>query len=162
MVITGGEPLLAPDIEELTVQLKRRGAHITIETAATIFKPVAGDLISLSPKLANSTPWKRRKGEFAAMHEKRRLNYPVMQKFLDDYDYQLKFVVDRKPDIDEIRAVIEQLQHVDGVRVMLMAQGVKRAELNRKAKWLVESCKQYGFSYTPRLHIQLFGNRRGT
>jgi len=43
-----------------------------------------------------------------------------------------------------------------------MAQGVKQAELNRKAKWIVESCKQYGFSYTPRLHIQLFGNRRGT
>ena len=162
VVITGGEPLLAPDIAELTGELKQRGAHITIETAATIFKPVAGDLMSLSPKLANSTPWKRSKGEFAAMHEKRRLNYPVIQQFLDGYDYQLKFVVDRKPDIDEIRAVIAQLQHVDASRVMLMAQGVNQAELNRKAEWIVESCKQYGFSYTPRLHIQLFGNRRGT
>ena len=47
VVITGGEPLLAPDIEELTLQLRQRGAHITIETAATIFKPLAGDLISL-------------------------------------------------------------------------------------------------------------------
>ena len=92
----------------------------------------------------------------------RRLNFPVIQQYLDGYDYQLKFVVDGKPDIDEIRSIIAQLQHVDGARVMLMAEGVKQAELNRKAKWIVESCKEYGFSYTPRLHIQLFGNRRGT
>ena len=129
VVITGGEPLLAPDIEELTLQLRQRGAHITIETAATIYKPLAGDLISLSPKLANSTPWKKSKGEFAAMHEKRRLNYPVMQQFIDGYDYQLKFVVDRKKDLDEIRAVVDQLQHVDPAKVMIMAQGIKQEEL---------------------------------
>jgi len=162
VVITGGEPLLAPDIEELTLQLRQRGAHITIETAATIYKPLAGDLISLSPKLANSTPWKKSKGEFAAMHEKRRLNHPIMQQFIDGYDYQLKFVVDRKKDVDEVRAVVGQLQHVDAAKVMLMAQGIKQEELADKARWIVESCKRYGYSYTPRLHIQLFGNRRGT
>jgi len=162
VVITGGEPLLAPDIEELTHQLKQRGAHITIETAATIFKPLAADLISLSPKLANSTPWKRSRGQFAATHEKRRLNYAVMQKYLDGYDYQLKFVVDKKVDIDEVRAVVAELKYVDSARVMLMAQGIAQRELTAKSKWIVEACKQYGFSYTPRLHIQLFGNRRGT
>ena len=162
VVITGGEPLLALDIEELTLQLRQRGAHITIETAATIYKPLAGDLISLSPKLANSTPWKKSKGEFAAMHEKRRLNHPVMQQFIDSYDYQLKFVVERKKDLDEVRAVVDRLQHVDPAKVMLMAQGIKQEELADKARWIVESCKRYGYSYTPRLHIQLFGNRRGT
>jgi 7-carboxy-7-deazaguanine synthase len=162
VVITGGEPLLAPDIEDLTLQLRQRGAHITIETAATIYKPLAGDLISLSPKLANSTPWKKSKGEFAAMHEKRRLNHPVMQQFIDGYDYQLKFVVERKKDVDEVRAVVDRLQHVDPAKVMLMAQGIKQEELADKARWIVESCKRYGYSYTPRLHIQLFGNRRGT
>ena len=43
-----------------------------------------------------------------------------------------------------------------------MAQGIKQEELADKARWIVESCKRYGYSYTPRLHIQLFGNRRGT
>ena len=162
VVITGGEPLLAPDVVALTDQLKEHGSHITIETAATIFKPLTADLISLSPKLANSTPWKRSRGQFAAMHEKRRLNYPVMQKFIEGYDYQVKFVVDRKPDIDEVRAVVDQLKITDAAKVILMAQGVKPAVLRRKTQWIVAACKKYGFSYTPRLHIQLFGNRRGT
>lgn len=162
VVITGGEPLLAAEIDDLTLQLKQRSTHITIETAATIFKPLAADLISMSPKLANSTPWKRARGKFAAMHERRRLNCDVIQNYLDDYDYQLKFVVERREDFVEIGEMLNQLRNVDPARVMIMAQGTKNRELNRKAKWIVELCKQYGFSYTPRLHIQLFGNRRGT
>ena len=102
IVITGGEPLLAAEIQELAATLKRAGAHITIETAATIFKPVACDLVSLSPKLANSTPWQKQQGKFAEMHEKRRLNLEVIQKFIDGYDYQLKFVVDQRSDFNEI------------------------------------------------------------
>ncbi len=162
IVITGGEPLLAAEIQELAAALKRVGAHITIETAATIFKPVACDLVSLSPKLANSTPWKRQQGKFAQMHEKRRLDLDVIQKFIDGYDYQLKFVADQKRDFDEIRAILDQLKDVDSGRVLIMPQGKTSKELRRKARWIVELCKKNGFGYTPRLHIELFGNRRGT
>jgi 7-carboxy-7-deazaguanine synthase len=162
VVITGGEPLLAPEIEQLTQELKRQDKHITIETAATILKPVMCDLMSLSPKLANSTPWRRAGGQFAQMHERRRLNLPVIEKYLASYDYQLKFVVDRQQDFGEIGAILKQLKRVDPTRVMIMAQGTTPRDLRRKAKWIVEACKQYGYSYTPRLHIELFGNRRGT
>ncbi len=162
VVITGGEPLLAPQIEELTKELKRNGAHITIETAATIFKPVACDLISMSPKLANSTPWKREKGQFAKMHEMRRLNFAVMRKFLEGYDYQLKFVVERRRDFDEIGDLLDKLDRVDRTRVLVMAQGKTPGELRRKAKWIVKLCLKHGYGYSPRLHIDVFGNRRGT
>ena len=162
IVITGGEPLLAAEIQELAAALKRAVAHITIETAATIFKPVACDLVSLSPKLANSTPWRRQEGKFAQMHEKRRLDLDVIQKFIDGYDYQLKFVADQKRDFDEIRAILDQLKDVDSGRVLIMPQGKTSKELRRKARWIVELCKKNGFGYTPRLHIELFGNRRGT
>src|SRR5688572_19134083 len=77
VVITGGEPFLAPEIAELTQALEQSGAHITIETAATIFKSVSCDLLSMSPKLANSTPWKKQQGRFAKMHEARRLDLTV-------------------------------------------------------------------------------------
>ncbi len=162
VVITGGEPLLALEIEELTQELKRNGAHVTIETAATIFKPVACDLISLSPKLANSTPWKREKGKFAAMHEERRLNLDVIGKYLAGYDYQLKFVVERRQDFTEIRDLLDHFDGVDRTRVLVMPQGKTSGELRRKAKWIVELCKEHGYGFTPRLHIDLFGNRRGT
>ncbi len=114
MVVTGGEPLLARQIEELTDKLKQSGAHVTIETAATIYKPIAADLISLSPKLANSTPWKKAGGKFATMHEQRRLNLPVIQRFIENYDYQLKFVVERREDFVEIGALLDQLRRGSG------------------------------------------------
>ncbi len=162
IVITGGEPLLAPEIGALTGELKRDGAHITIETAATIFKPIAGDLISLSPKLANSTPWKRENGKFAQLHEKQRLNFTVIQKYLDSYDYQIKFVVAQKKDFDEIAQILDRLEAVDRCRVLIMAEGTTTRQLRAKASWIVELCKQYGYGFTPRLHIELYGNRRGT
>jgi 7-carboxy-7-deazaguanine synthase len=158
VVVTGGEPLLSHEIEELTARLKREGFHITIETAATIFKPVSCDLMSLSPKLANSTP----EGTFARMHEEHRLNVPVIQQFIDGYEYQLKFVADKKADFSEIEDILSKLKNVARSRVLVMPQGRTREELRERAPWIVELCKEHGFSYTPRLHIELWGNRRGT
>ena len=162
VVVTGGEPLLAGEIEDLTAKLKTLGSHIIIETAATLFKPVACDLISMSPKLANSTPWNRAKGKFAHMHETGRLNFEVMQQFIDGYEYQLKFVVNHPNDFAEIEEILGRLENVDSSRVLLMGQGKTARELRDKTKWIVKLCKEYGFGYTPRLHIELFGNRRGT
>jgi 7-carboxy-7-deazaguanine synthase len=162
VVITGGEPLLAPDIEDLTGRLKAGGAHITVESAATIFKPLICDLISLSPKLSNSTPWKRAGGKFALRHEARRINLAVIQKFVDRYDFQFKFVADQPRDLTEIQDILGALTNVDPARVLLMAQGKTRKELAEKAEWLAELCRRHGYGFTPRLHIELFGNRRGT
>jgi 7-carboxy-7-deazaguanine synthase len=162
VVITGGEPLLAGEIEALTEELARRKKHITIETAGTVFKPVRCDLISLSPKLANSTPWRRQRGKYARMHERRRLNLPVLQKYLDGYDYQLKFVVEDTKDFAEIGMLIDQLGNVDPARVLIMAQGTRKKQLADRARWIVAECLCRGYAFTPRLQIELFGNRRGT
>ena len=162
IVITGGEPFLAPEIEQLTRALQQSGVHITIETAATIFKPVSCDLLSMSPKLANSTPWKKAQGKFAKMHEARRLDFEVMRKFLDRYDCQLKFVVDRPSDFEELHEVVTRLKIAEPNRVLIMAQGTMPRQIRSKAQWIVESCKKFGYGYTPRLHIDLYGNRPGT
>lgn len=161
-VVTGGEPLLAREIEELTARLQRDGFHVTIETAATVFKPVACDLMSLSPKLANSTPWERDGGKFARMHEDSRLNIPVIRQFIGGYDYQLKFVVEKPADAAEIEDLLARLGPVDRNRVLLMPQGRTREELAARAPWIVELCKERGFRYAPRLHIELWGDKRGT
>lgn len=161
IVVTGGEPLLAPDIEELCAGLRRRGYHITMETAAVVFKEVACDLASLSPKLSNSIPYRREGGRWAARHDKQRLRLDVIQEFLERSDYQLKFVIEQAEDVEEARAIVEQLRGVDPAKVLLMPQGVCQEELTRRGPWLAEICKRYGYRYCPRLHIELYGNRRG-
>lgn len=161
-VVTGGEPLLAPEIEQLLDRLKREGFHITVETAATIFKPVECDLMSMSPKLENSTPWKRDGGRFAWMHEQRRLDLAVVEQYIARYDYQLKFVAEDEADFGEIEEILEKLESAERTRVLVMPQAQTRAELHERAPAIVELCKQHGFTYCPRLHLEIWDNVRGT
>lgn len=160
-VVTGGEPLVSAGIEELCAGLRQRGYHITVETAATVFKLVECDLASLSPKLSNSTPHHREGGRFAARHEGLRLRPEVIRAFLEHCDYQLKFVIDQPGDVAEVLQLLGELSAVDRSRVLLMPQGTTREELHQRGPWLIEECKTHGFRFCPRLHIELFGNRRG-
>ncbi len=161
VVVTGGEPLLCGEIEEMCAGLRELGRHITVETAATIFKPLACDLASLSPKMSNSTPHEREGGRFAQVHEKKRWRPDVIRAFMAHCDYQLKFVIDRPADLHEVIQALDEFENVEPERVLLMPQGVTRAELNERADWLVEFCLRHGFRYCPRLHIEMFGNTRG-
>ena len=161
-VVTGGEPMLVPEVVDLCAGLRERGYHVTIETAATVFRPAQCDLASLSPKLSNSTPWQREGGRWAARHDSQRLRLDVIRSFLDWCDYQLKFVIDRPEDVDEMLTLLEALPGVDRGKVLLMPQGVTREELARRGPWLADICKEHGFRFCPRLHIELYGNRRGT
>ena len=162
VVVTGGEPLIAPEIEELCCALRQRDCHITIETAATVFKPVECDLASLSPKLSNSTPWQREGGKHGERHERLRWQPHVVAAFMERSDYQLKFVIDQPGDVNEVLQLLGELPDVDHSRVLLMPQGVTSEELHTRGPWLIDECKKHGFRFCPRLHIELFGNVRGT
>jgi len=157
VVVTGGEPMIAPEIVELTGKLRARGLHITIETAGTVYKALACDLMSISPKLAHSTPT----GAWAATHERLRIQPDVLRTLMTAYDYQLKFVVAAPEDLDEIRKLVEQLAAERG-KVILMAEGINSEILRQRGQWLAEICKQEGFRFSPRLHVDLYGNTRGT
>lgn len=161
-VLTGGEPFIAPELPRLCQALRQSGYHITIETAAIALAELECDLVSLSPKLRNSTPHERESGRFAVQHEQQRLRLDVVRGLMERHDYQLKFVIDQPEDVDEVRALLDQLPSADRARVLLMPQGVTSEEIRTRALWLVEECKQHGFRYCPRLHIDLFGHRRGT
>ncbi len=161
-VVTGGEPMIQPEIAELTQGLVQEGFHVTIETAATVYRTISCDLASLSPKLSNSAPGERNGGRAAAQHDKLRLQVPVIQRFMDASEHQLKFVVDRPADVEEIDQLLRQLRGVEPDNVLLMPQGRTVAELDERSGWLAEICKQRGFRFCPRLHIMLYGNVRGT
>jgi 7-carboxy-7-deazaguanine synthase len=160
VVVTGGEPMIAEGIVELTERLKESGLHTTIETAGTVEKPVICELMSISPKLANSTPREREGGRWAAQHDRLRYQPHVLRKLMSDYNYQLKFVVTRPEDLAEIEVILEETG-ADRGRVVLMPEGSDAATLQGRARWLVEICKRENFRYGPRLHIDLFGNLRG-
>ncbi len=164
VVLTGGEPMIAPGIRELAAELKKSGYHITVETAATIAPDgIACDLASLSPKLKNSAPDARLDEAWRKKHEALRWQPDVVRAWLDGHDYQLKFVVAQLADVDEIEALLGQLgREVPRARVLLMPEGTTVAALRAKAGWLGELCKVRGYRYAPRLHIELYGNRRGT
>ena len=155
-VVTGGEPMIAPGIVPLTERLREAGMHITVETAGPIFEPVACDLMSISPKLSNSTP----EGPFRAQHDRLRIQPEVLGRLMARYPYQLKFVMQRPDDLPEVRALVEALA-ADPERVILMPEGTDRKSLGERSVWLAEICKQEGFRFSPRLHVDLWGNRRG-
>ncbi|HEV7300957.1 MAG TPA: 7-carboxy-7-deazaguanine synthase QueE [Tepidisphaeraceae bacterium] len=162
-VLTGGEPMIMPEIVALAAALKERGYHITIETAATVYKPIAVDLASLSPKLSNSTPHEREGGRFAIAHERQRLNVQVIQQFIDaSPDFQLKFVVANEQDLTEISDLLAQLNGWHPADVLLMPEGIDAATLAGRAGWISDICKRTGYRYCPRLHVELYGNTRGT
>lgn len=155
-VVTGGEPMIAPAIGELTRALRAAGFHITIETAGTVLADVACDLMSISPKLANSTP----EGLFAQQHERLRLQPGVLTTLMQSFPYQLKFVVREPGDMPEIKALVEALG-AGREHVILMPEGIDREVLRERGLWLTEICKESGFRFSPRLHVDLYGNRRG-
>jgi 7-carboxy-7-deazaguanine synthase len=145
--------------------LDQAGRHITIETAGTL--PPDGvpcDLASLSPKLRNSTPEAAQFGAaWTERHEKNRFQPSVIRDWCAHYDHQLKFVVAEARDLGEIESMLADLRTATPPEnILLMPEGRTVEEIRALAPQIVEWCKPRGWRYCPRLHIELFGNRRGT
>ena len=179
VVLTGGEPMIAPDLPELAAFLKKQKKHITIETAGTILpNGIPCDLASISPKLSNSTPPPERDSAWTKKHEASRLQPEVISEWIRKYPVQLKFVVSSENDLVEIKNLLSRLktfvapphQSVRGEegppvplhQILLMPEGIDVKTLATRSPWLVETCKREGFRFCPRLHIDLFGHKRGT
>lgn len=165
VVITGGEPMIFDQITPLCEALRQAGKHITIETAGTVYREVQCDLMSLSPKLASSTPKDDPRdpdGTWAERHERRRLDFTALQALLDRYPIrQLKFVVTDPADLAEIDRVLAALAGWRPEEIFLMPEGTTPRSREQVA-WVVEACLDRGWRYANRLHIDLFGNTRGT
>lgn len=161
VVLTGGEPMLFPEIIPLTARLHEHGWHITVETSGTLDLPVACDLMSISPKLANSTPSAESDPLWAERHAERRHVPQVIRRLLAAYDYQLKFVIDRVEDCEDVWTYLEEFPEIAHERVLLMPQGVDAYDLAKKSHWLEPYCRAHGFGFCPRRHVEWFGPHRG-
>lgn len=149
VVITGGEPLEHPAFAPLVTALKGLGARIEVETAGTEVPPdVPVDQWNVSPKLANS-----------GVPEARRLR-PAALTRLRDLGAWFKFVVGDARDLDEVLALQARFA-LPAARILLMPLGMRRAEQLARAPEVAGWCRRYGFRFSPRLHILLWGPRRG-
>jgi 7-carboxy-7-deazaguanine synthase len=164
VVLTGGEPMIAKDIRQLASELHATGRHITIETAATVSPgDIACDLASLSPKLLNSAPDPVEHLAWRKKHEAARWQPETVRAWVDRYPYQFKFVIARPEDVEELEHMIAALQReIPRHKVLLMPEATSVEKMRSRASWLGELCKARGYRYAHRLHIELYGNRRGT
>lgn len=161
VVITGGEPFLQPHAITLINQLVKQGYHVTVETNGTILSVDRAQFLSISPKLASScTPT----APHYRQHQQQRLNPAILAKLVTR-PHQLKFVVNSPGDIEEIEAIIAELKqrngHYDEDSIYLMPQGDTAPQLHAKLPWLIDIAKTKNWHVTDRLHIRLWGTRRG-
>lgn len=184
-VITGGEPMLFDGVEALSRGLAAAGMKVTVETAGTILRrPARGgggggggdgetgagglhcDLMSISPKLANSTPRegdaRDPAGAWRTRHEARRINLAALQGLIDGFpERQLKFVVRGEDDVAEVEALLGRLRGWAAEEVLLMPEGRTRPR-EEMMQWAARACIERGWRYCHRVHVEIFGDRRGT
>ncbi len=162
VVLTGGEPMLFSELIPLAETLRKRGWHLTVETAGTLFLPVACDLMSISPKFVGSGPDATQQPHWSRRHERQRFRPTVIRRLLRDFNYQLKFVIDTISEIEEVKQFLAHFPEVCADRILLMPQGITREELVERAGWLEPICQERGWTFCPRRQIEWFGPVRGT
>ncbi len=166
VVVTGGEPMVAKEIRELIALFQDQGKHVTVETAGTVSPDgLTVDLASLSPKLANSTPSLEKAGAaWVQRHEQTRLQPDVLRAWIESSrDYQLKFVISSEVDLIEAQSVVASLGiPILPEKILLMPEGVSMEMMRTRYPLLIKACLSHGYRLSPRLHIELFGNKRGT
>jgi 7-carboxy-7-deazaguanine synthase len=171
VVLTGGEPLIHEESVDLLDRLGELGYHTTVETNGTIYRECDIDLASISPKLASSTPTSERAptgdGEWADRHDSRRLDLDHLSKLVDNYEFQLKFVVTGPDDIPEITSLVERVRAATSTRVrdtdvLLMPEGATRADLDETRETVAALALEHGYRYTPRVHVDLWDDAPGT
>lgn len=156
LVITGGEPLLqAGAFLECVREVRavRPGVFVEVETNGTVRPPddlaAAVDQFNVSPKLENS-----------GMDEALRIRPEVLGFFAGCGKAWFKFVVAGEADLAEVVALCGRVGIPRG-RVLLMPEGRTVEALDRHGPWLAEACRDGGFRYCDRLHVRLWGDRRG-
>ena len=162
VVLTGGEPMLFAELVPLCDQLHQRKLHITIETAGTLYLPLKCDLMSVSPKMSNSAPSAAEYPKWHDRHERTRHQPSVIQRLIDEYEYQLKFVIGTRQDCFEVSEYLLDINGVDRERVMMMPEGQTPESLAKIDGWLVDYCREHDLTHCPRKHIEWYGAKRGT
>lgn len=188
LVVTGGEPLLQKkDLEEfLSKASQLRDFTITIETNGSLpmLNPMGKgykvDLYSVSPKLSSSVDWdcKFLTEQQRDHHNSTRINYKNLYDIIRySKNYQFKFVYSGSECIDEIKDIYSKIagfvnkeddcsfefwirRHPNKF-TQLMPEGTTNDLLKDIQLECVNACIENGWRFADRLHIRIWGDKRG-
>ena len=156
VVITGGEPLLQePAFLEMIDRIRDSvpGTVFEVETNGTLVPgaafAAAVNQFNVSPKLANS-----------GVAESLRIRPDALRHFASLPHAWFKFVIASPTDLGEIQSLRARYQ-IPGERILLMPEGRSADELDRNAARIAAICRDLGFRFCDRLHVRLWGDRRG-
>jgi organic radical activating enzyme len=148
-VVTGGEPLEHPELGPLLLEALARWTRVEVETSGIAAPELHDPRLSynVSPKLPSATPrW--------------RDTWAHIPAWIDAPRATFKIVVGDAPDpADAVRLIHEHA--LPRERVLLMPQGMTAAELATRSAAVAALCVEHGFRMSPRLHIAIWGARRG-
>lgn len=156
IVLTGGEPMM--QLQELSALIeffntKAADYFFEIETNGTLLPDATFEALidqyNVSPKLANSNNPKKLREKPAAY-----------EYFSRNEKAIFKFVIATENDLTEVLDICQKYQ-IPNQKVYLMPEGTNPEALKNKQQWLIEVCKKYQFHYTDRLHVHIYGDKRG-
>jgi len=153
LVITGGEPLLqGPALARMLALLPEMA--IEIETNGTVDPVAAIDIrigqYTVSPKLAHSG----NPAELALVPR-------MLDRWATDERAVFKFVIAEPSDVDQVLALARR-HGIRENRIWLMGEGTDAATLAARESWLAQLCLDHRLTLSKRLHIELYGDSRGT
>ncbi|MFT5906122.1 MAG: 7-carboxy-7-deazaguanine synthase [Cryomorphaceae bacterium] len=156
IILTGGEPLLQqPAWEEMIQHLREQDPNyrFEVETNGTQipseFMSGAIDQWNVSAKLSNS-----------GNDEKLRIKDDALHDFAGRDNTWFKFVIQSAEDLTEVQ-LLEKKHSLPKARILLMPEGRTEQALQQKRLWLADICRDQGYRFSDRLHIQLWGSKRG-
>jgi 7-carboxy-7-deazaguanine synthase len=149
LVVTGGEPLASPALAPILDRALELWRHVEVETSGVAPPPRSHSRLAwnVSPKLPSVTPrWRDTWAHIAAWVAEPRATF--------------KLVVGDPPDLADALALVRE-HRLPADRVMLMPEGLTDEAVRAHAAGLAETCKREGFRLSPRLHVWMWGAKRG-
>lgn len=161
VIVTGGEPFLFPFLPDLCSALRAEGRPVAIETSGSLYQKVVCDLVCISPKRDSSDPDSLRYPNEYARHRKARLNLQPLRSLLSDHSSAiLKFVIATQTDVEDAHQLVKELG-LPASRIYLMPCATSQVVIQDLAPQVAAWALQYGFRYSDRLHVRLWGNEKG-
>jgi 7-carboxy-7-deazaguanine synthase len=152
VVVTGGEPLESALFEQLVSALVTSMFSIEVETSGVIHPGATAAAAPVQWNVSLKLP-------SSQVPDARRINPEAIAAFTR-LDAWWKFVVRDDRDLADALRLAERFALPHG-RILLQPEATRREEMLDRSPWVVEQCKRHGFRFSPRLHIWLWGPRRG-